>query len=152
MVNRTCTGAAALLLVMTACGNPYKDGVKAYNEGRYEEAIEHLRKVRRLSREREDAEAKIAGAYFQMGKRAYEEKKWPQAIELLSEISRNDADYQEARGLMGGSRYFLGKAALERGETEEATALLYLVRKDCEYHAAAQELLQELTGESEAEE
>ena len=44
-VKRTCTGVAALLLVMTACGSPYDDGVKAYNEGRYEEAIELQKKL-----------------------------------------------------------------------------------------------------------
>ncbi len=63
---------AALILLLCACGDPYQQGQTAFEEGRWEEAIARLERVRVLDANYQEARRLIARANFQLGKEAYE--------------------------------------------------------------------------------
>ncbi len=138
-----------LLLLVTGCADPYEQGIQAYEQGVWEEAIAHFEKVRKLSDHRREALAKISKARFHLGKEAYERDDWQEALEQLEWVGRRDEDYDSARELIDGSHFQLGKEAYDRREWTEAVGRLGAVRRTSAHYKEAQALFVKAKAERE---
>ena len=145
---RLLTGV--LLLLATGCADPYEQGMQAYEQGAWEEAIAHFEKVRKLSGHHREALAMISKARFQLGKAAYERGDWQEALEQLEWVGRRDEDYDNARELVDGSHFHLGEEAYDRGEWTEAVGRLGVVRQTSVHYEEAQVLFVKAQAELEA--
>ena len=95
----------AIISLLLACGDPYEEGLKAYEAERWKEAIEHFQRVSTWSPHKQDVIDKIKTAYFRVGQRAYEKEKWQEALEYLRKIKAKDPQYAEAQDLIGCTFY-----------------------------------------------
>ena len=139
-----------LLLLVTGCADPYEQGMQAYEQGVWEEAIAHFERVRKLSGRYTEALAMISKARFQLGKEAYERGAWQEALEQLEWVDRRDENYPEARELIDGSNFHLGKEAYDRREWTEAVGRLGAVRQTGAHYEEAQALFIKANAELEA--
>ena len=135
--------AAALLLLLGACGDPFDQGRQAFEEGAWEEAIERLQQVRRLSEDYDRAQAMIARACLHLGREAYERQDWDTALLWLAKLGRSDPDYQEARNLTSSVHFARAMAAHEAGDRTEAMAQLELIKSDWDRYEEAERSLAE---------
>lgn len=143
---------ALIWVVVTAmgCSDPYAEGMKAQQAGRYKEALTQFQQVRKLGQEYQAAQQHLKALYFLIGKAAYERQDWDEAVEYLKKVTSDDkVHYDEVQDLLGVIRYQQGKAAYEQGDGAEAGQLLQLVRSTCSAYEDAQTLLKKLNAQEE---
>ena len=138
-----------LATLLVACGEPYDEGMKAYEAGRWEEAIVHFQRVSKWNEHQQEIKVLIQTAYFKIGQRAFEEKNWQEALDSLRKIKEKDPHFAEARGLIGCTFYKLGEAAYEKRQLAEAKRLLNVVRTGCSHYDKTNELMQQINHELE---
>ena len=110
---------AGLVLILSACGDPYEQGRQAFEQGDWEKAIERLQQVRRLSADHDRAQGLVARAHFQLGREAYERQDWDAALQWLEklELVKMDWDrYPEVQLLLEQVKEAQGAAGGEVGE------------------------------------
>jgi len=139
-----------LLLLVTGCADPYEQGMQAYKQGAWEEALAHFEKVRKLDDQYTEARAMISKARFQLGQEAYARGDWREALEQLKGMDRRDEDEYDAQEMIDGSHFHLGKEAYDRGEWSEAVAHLGAVHQTSGLHKEAQTLFVQAQAEQEA--
>jgi tetratricopeptide (TPR) repeat protein len=133
-----------LVLILSACGDPYEQGSQAFQQGNWEEAIEKLRRVRRASGDIDQAQELISRAHFQLGKEACAQQDWDTALQELGEVSRSDPDYQEARDLTSSAHFTQAQTAYDAGNHAEALIQLQLVKRDWDRYEEAQLMLEQV--------
>lgn len=140
---RYCLLILCATSLLVGCGDPYEEGMQAFEQEKWAEAVAAFKRVPNLDKRHDAAGAKASEAYFQLGKQAHAQKDWPKTLEYLGHVRRNDDRYEEGRLLMDVARFHLGKAAFEKEDWSAAIELLSLVRKECEHREKARELLAE---------
>lgn len=134
---------------LVGCADPYEEGLKDYEAGRWKEAIEHFEHVSAWSADQHDVKPLVRTAYFNIGKEAYEQQRWDEALEYLRKIKPQDSNYEAARDLIGCSFYQMGQAAYQRRDLAEARRLLNVVRTGCSQFDKAHELISQVNREYE---
>jgi len=127
-----------VVLPLIACNSPYENGMEAYNQGKWKEAIGYFEKEDKWSDNIEEAEEMIAKACFNIGKEAIEQKRWDEAVEYLYRVK--DDNYEISRDMIGDVYYERGKEAFERKDWDSAIKSLILVRPTCSKYGDAKEL------------
>ena len=143
---------AVLLLALAGCADPYDQGMQAYEQGHWQEAIEHFGKVRKLSGQYTESLTMISRAHFQLGKEAYERGEWLVALESMQGVGRSDENYPLAREMIDGSHFQLGRAAYRQQHWSEAVGRLGIVREDFVHYDEAQSLFVKARAELEEDE
>ena len=133
-----------LATFLVGCGDPYDKGLKAYEAGRWKEAITHFQRVSTWSEHRQEIKELIQMSYFRIGQRAFEEKNWQEALDYLRKIKDKHPHFAEARDLIGCTFYKLGEAAYEKRQLAEAKRLLNVVRTGCSHYDKTSDLMQQI--------
>ena len=90
-----------------ATNESYEAGNKALNEGRYDEATSHYRKISRSSAFYPQALWMIQKVPFKKGVASFNQKKFQIAIDELSKVPRHSPDYEEAQRYIKLTNYNL---------------------------------------------
>ncbi len=133
-------------LVLVACASPYDRGMQAYEEGRYQESIEHFESVKAWDEHADDAEVMISRASYKAGRQAYENGNWDKALQFLNQVRRDR--YADARDLMGDVYYQKGREAYEEQNWTTAINHLLMVRPESGKYQEARRLLAEVRNQS----
>lgn len=139
-----------LLLLVIGCADPYEQGMQAFEQGAWEEAIGHFEKVRTLSDRYTESRTMISKARFHLGKEAYERGDWQEAMKQLEGVGRRDEGDYDAQELIDGCNFHLGKEAYDRRDWAEGVGRLGVVHKTSAHYEEAQVLFVKAQAEQDA--
>lgn len=146
-MRRSWLVGALVLGLSWGCGDPYEEGMKAYEAGRWKEAIGHFEHVSTWSGKQQEIHGLVQEAYFNIGKEAYEKAQWQEALDSLRKLKQENPHFEEARDLIGCTFYQMGQEAYQRRELAEAKRLLNVVRSGCSHFDKAHELIERVNTE-----
>jgi len=133
-----CAALSALLLI--GCEEPYDAGLKAFEAGEWDTAVNRLERVAPFNLRYRDAQELIRQSLFNAGEEAFDAGRWGQAVRYFRQTAESDTGYATARDRIGVSFYQMAREALGKGDAAEALRLSNIVHSTCSQYAAARDV------------
>lgn len=136
-----CASIALVALAVAGCGDPYRQGMMAFEQGRWQEAVQNLERVSATDTDHFfEARDSLQVAYFNAGQQAHDENNREAAVQFLKHVKKGDPNFEKAEDLMGCIFYDRAQEAFEAGDFSEAVRLCNIVRTNCRRYEAARQL------------